>query len=256
MKEDAFFGIIYKVTNLHNQKSYIGQTVKPLAARRSRHMYDAFKRSRANRQCFANALRKYGDDEFTWKIIEGCDSKEEMNLAEEWYIRYYRTYIGFSNCNGYNLTLGGEGPTGYKHKRKARIKISEAGKGSKRRVGKWHTEGAKKRISVAKTGKKLPPFTKIHSERMSKAIKGTKHSKESVERQAAKLRKKYVITFPFGEEFIVCGLMRFCREYKVVDLMATHLSGCAVGRCKHHKKYKCRYYDTDKDIKLTYHRGS
>ena len=57
---------------------------------------------------------------------------------------------------GYNSTLGGQASLGYKH-----------------------TVEAKKKMSEAKTGKKLKPFTKEHCKKISEAKVGKKHTEES-----------------------------------------------------------------------------
>lgn len=104
MKE--FFGLVYKATNRVNGKVYVGQTIHKLKERRRSHEYEV-KLKRFDTY-FYRALRKHGYENFNWKIIECCNSEEELNLAEEWYIRYYKTFVGFNYCCGYNSTLGGQ----------------------------------------------------------------------------------------------------------------------------------------------------
>lgn len=52
-------------------------------------------------------MAKYGIDAF---IIEEVEQIDDSLLSERemFYIQQYRTYIGFSDCNGYNATLGGD----------------------------------------------------------------------------------------------------------------------------------------------------
>ena len=242
--------------NKINGKIYIGQTIKSLRERCNGHMYDAFNLHKGHCRYFGNAIRKYGKENFVWEIVEYCNSKEELNLAEEWYIRYYKTFVGLDGCCGYNLTLGGEGPIGYIHTEEARAKISNAGKGSTRRVGKYHTEETKIKMSESKLGKKRSPFSNKHKERIGRANRGKKRSKKSLEKVSQSRRKKYVVTFPSGKEVIICGIIRFCSNYHYEKLNAGHLCGCATGRCNHHKKYKCRYYDSDNDKNISYWEGN
>lgn len=54
-------------------------------------------------------MNKYGIDNFTFAVIDECDSSEELCEKEKHYINLYRTYIGFKDCAGYNATLGGDG---------------------------------------------------------------------------------------------------------------------------------------------------
>jgi len=90
-------GVIYKATNILNNKIYIGQTIKPLYKRIGEHLRD----KRNNH--FHNSLRFYGNDCFTWEVLEEC-SKKDLNLGEEWYIKLYKSY---KREFGYNLTKGG-----------------------------------------------------------------------------------------------------------------------------------------------------
>ncbi len=61
--------IIYKATNKINNKSYIGQTQHSLESRNSQHYRD-YKDSNTS---FHKALRKYGKENFEWKIIYVSD---------------------------------------------------------------------------------------------------------------------------------------------------------------------------------------
>lgn len=56
---------------------------------------------------FYHAIIKYGWDNIKWEILEEVDTRQELNQREQYWIRYYRTYIGFDNSQGYNANLGG-----------------------------------------------------------------------------------------------------------------------------------------------------
>lgn len=93
-------GIIYCITNLKNNKKYIGQTRTSLAVRYNHHLT----KSRENNPSgIAAAIKKYGEDNFTVKEIAKCPIKE-LDMLEVYYIKKYNTYE-----NGYNRTLGGQG---------------------------------------------------------------------------------------------------------------------------------------------------
>ena len=98
-------GVIYKWTNTLNNKSYIGQTVRP-KKRYERHLYDAFVEKFDNH--FYRALRKYGADVFTYEILEVVPV-EDLNKREIYWIDHFDSYK-----NGYNETTGGKGMCGYK----------------------------------------------------------------------------------------------------------------------------------------------
>jgi group I intron endonuclease len=134
--------IIYKVTNKINGKVYIGQTTKSLDSRRKRHEWEY------KNYCFPNALRKYGKENFIWEVLEHCDSKEELDEMEFHYIKQYNTLSPL----GYNLTLGGEGV-----------------------VGNKCSEESRRKMSIAHTGIKMPPFSEEHKRKISESHIGNKN---------------------------------------------------------------------------------
>lgn len=99
-------GYIYKITNLINNKVYIGLTICSINKRwreHKSHVYNSMKRT-----YLYNAMRKYGIDNFKIEIIEECDNSLLKDKERE-YIKLYHSYIKDPLCNGYNLTPGGEG---------------------------------------------------------------------------------------------------------------------------------------------------
>ena len=99
---------IYKVTNKVNNKSYIGQSIDILRRFKEHHTNPFEENNPANKSIFYQAIRKYGIENFSFEILEEC-SIEELNEKEEYWIKYYNTYIGWENCQGYNMTIGGSG---------------------------------------------------------------------------------------------------------------------------------------------------
>ena len=99
---------IYKVTNLVNQKKYIGQSTD-IERRFKEHHTDPFEMTNpASRHIFYKAIRKYGIENFSFEILEECTAKE-LDEKEKYWIKHYNTYIGWENCQGYNMTIGGSG---------------------------------------------------------------------------------------------------------------------------------------------------
>lgn len=97
-------GLIYQAL-FPNGKSYIGQTNQLLEKRMHQHKI----KSKDGKEVFHKAIRKYGFDVISWSIIEEAETQEKLNEREIYWIDYFKTYVGFSNCNGYNSTLGGGG---------------------------------------------------------------------------------------------------------------------------------------------------
>ena len=96
--------IIYKVTNLVNQKIYIGQTIKTLEYRKRCH-YNDTRNSNRKRVYFHNALAKYKDSDFSWEVIDEADNQEELDKLEQYWITYYNSN---NPEKGYNLKAGGQ----------------------------------------------------------------------------------------------------------------------------------------------------
>lgn len=108
---------IYCITNLINDKKYIGLTIRPIKFRFTEHC----KPSRNKLSVLSNAINKYGKENFKIELLHECSSKEELQTKEEYYIKLYNTM----SPSGYNLTSGGESPTFTKEeclKRKLRRK--------------------------------------------------------------------------------------------------------------------------------------
>lgn len=98
---------IYKITNDINEKVYIGKTIYDIATRLKQHQYDCNKRCGEIRPLY-RAMRKYGFEHFHIEQLEEC-SDVDASDREQYWIRYYNSYIGFPDSNGYNATMGGDG---------------------------------------------------------------------------------------------------------------------------------------------------
>ena len=88
---------IYKITNIQNNKVYIGQTIRPIKDRFHRHINDAMNNILDTH--FARAIRKYGKDNFIIEQIDEAETQDELNKKEQYWIQYYN-----SVKDGYNET--------------------------------------------------------------------------------------------------------------------------------------------------------
>ena len=88
---------IYKITNIQNNKVYIGQTIRPIEQRFKRHLNDALNNILDTH--FARAIRKYGKENFTIEEIDTAQTQDELNQKEQYWIRYYNSVE-----DGYNET--------------------------------------------------------------------------------------------------------------------------------------------------------
>lgn len=102
---------IYFIRNKINGKRYIGITTLSIE-KRCREHYERVNSKQHWNRTFYKALRKYGTSNFY--LEWSCDytgqveSYDELCEIEQYMIKKYNTYIGFKNCQGYNMTLGGE----------------------------------------------------------------------------------------------------------------------------------------------------
>lgn len=128
--------IIYKITNLINNKIYIGLTRNSLDSRWSYHIRD----SKNAKKGIDAAIRKYGKENFKVEIIdETATTLEELNNLEIYYIKLFNST---NNKIGYNQTSGGGGIVNYHHSEETKIKCGSSFRGKHRiktsdQVDKW-----------------------------------------------------------------------------------------------------------------------
>lgn len=88
------YGYIYKITNLINNKQYIGQ-----------HASEIFDNKYfGSGKLLIKAIKKYGKENFKVDIIEWCNSQEQLDKQEIYWISYYDAV---NSDNFYNLAIGG-----------------------------------------------------------------------------------------------------------------------------------------------------
>ena len=92
---------IYKITNLKNNKVYIGQSTD-IKARWNNHKLELKKNIHKNSH-LQNAFNKYGEEAFEFRILEET-FEENLDNAEEYWINYFDST---NPRKGYNLKYGG-----------------------------------------------------------------------------------------------------------------------------------------------------
>jgi len=163
-------GEIYLVTNIQNQKKYVGQTKRCSVKRWIQHV-NAAKYKNNTSSYLENAIRYYGDKTFKLTIIERNVPFEKLDDLE---IHYISTFNNLAP-NGYNIQVGGQG-IGRKHCDESRHRMSESKKGEKNHnYGKPRSDMCKKNISIAKSGENHhfygKSLTKEHRLNLSKSHK-------------------------------------------------------------------------------------
>ena len=188
---------IYKITNLINNKIYIGKTKKDIETRFKEHLQNAINNCQYN---LSKAIRKYGIDNFNIEMIDTAESDEELNQKEIFYIHKFNSLL-----NGYNMTYGGEGGNTYiklnyekllEVKRKISIKAKQNNSNRGQYIGslngmygKNHSEKTKQQISNKLKGRKKP---KDHGKHISESTKGVKKD------YIPAVVKLYVISVKYG----------------------------------------------------------
>jgi len=136
-------GIIYKVTNIINNKCYIGQTLQKLSRRMNSHLCSSFDEKYIDYNIyFHRAIRKYGREAFMWEIILDNIPIEDLNMYERFYIALYSTFGEF----GYNGTNGGE--SGRVFSQEVKDKMSKA------KIGNSINKDIRLKLSISHRGRK------------------------------------------------------------------------------------------------------
>lgn len=95
---------IYKITNLINNKVYIGLSTNIKERWRAHRSRPFQKKSHQYNYYLYRAIRKYGLENFSFEVVEECQ-KEELGEKEIYWINYYHSN---DEQFGYNRTSGGE----------------------------------------------------------------------------------------------------------------------------------------------------
>lgn len=167
----AYYGIIYKCTNLINGKIYIGQTIKGLEHRKGLHEITADK----NRGFyFHNAIRKYGKENFKWEIIDSGLSKIDLDNKEIFYINIFNV---LNHDFGYNIKSGGSCGNPYAGKTKEEMNVISKRK-SQAFKGRIFTQEHKLKISQTRINFSKDKWAEIRLKEKLTKLKRTEEQKE------------------------------------------------------------------------------
>lgn len=138
-------GYIYKIVNQITDHIYIGQTFQNPKKRWKQHIRD----HRSDRH-MSNALRKYGVENFTFEVLICCNTQENLNWCETFFIKEYNSL----HPHGYNYNYGGDKKLGISEI--TRKRLSESHKGHHQNKGRVHNLEYRLNISKRRTGKLRP----------------------------------------------------------------------------------------------------
>lgn len=111
---------VYRITNHISGRQYIGRTAQGLKARWRKHVWEATKGRHIN-IALHNAIRKYGENSFSIEVLARFISETDLLDAERLFIYVHQN----NNARLYNMTQGGDGSLGLKHRNCTKIKIRE-----------------------------------------------------------------------------------------------------------------------------------
>lgn len=205
---------LYKITNVINNKCYIGFTSLSIQERFETHIKNS--KSKRNNQKIYNAMRKYGVKNF---IIEQIYQGDDALKREDEFIKKYKAE--------YNMTEGGNKPP------------SQLGK-------TWNLSEETK----SKMRKPKSPRTPEHTEKIASQLRGRKQPEHLVRKRIeanvnphkpygnTNRAKKYVVTYPNGKEEVVFNIAEFARKY---NLSRSSICNVCKGKLQQTKGFKFRY---------------
>lgn len=186
--------VIYKISNLINDKVYIGQTIESLSKRWKRHTWTSTKKR--NAMAITNAIIKYGEENFIIEKIDDATSLEELNNKEEYYISTYNSL----SPNGYNLQTGG-GNRRLSDETKLKISISN--------TGRHVSEETRKKLSESHKGW-IP--SEITRQKWRDAFGGKRPSENTIQGAIEHNQKTFTLLNPDGELVTFTNMKKFCIE--------------------------------------------
>lgn len=168
--------VLYLIVNSVNGKKYVGQTVRSLEARWKQHLVDARCGKGKHLQ---NAIRKYGEENFSISPLMSVNSKEMLNAYE---IKFIRELNTIDPEVGYNIAVGGEGGA-HPVSSEVRCRIS------KKLIGRKFSNTHRERLRQAALKRKTGPMPEWHRKRISDSLKGRVHSLKSRKRMSQSKKK-------------------------------------------------------------------
>lgn len=182
---------IYKCTCVSNGCSYIGQA-RFLLKRKQQHISELRHNKHYNTH-FQRAWNKYGEENFTWEVLELCE-EDKLNDREIHWIAQFDSYK-----NGFNQTIGGDGTRGHKRSEEwilAHSKITKDSWTDERRDEQRERMLGKNNPMYGKTGELNPAFGRNMSGENNPSY-GKHHTEEAKEKnRQAHLGKNNVNSKP------------------------------------------------------------
>jgi group I intron endonuclease len=180
------FGLIYLVRNLSNDKIYVGMTTKTIHVRKLAHEGEA---KRNSQKVFHKALRRYGQNNFSWEILDFCYDDYLLPDLERWYIFKYDCFA--SKGKGYNVHEGGF--CGHLCAGKSDVELKEIYRQSittRSQTIRNRTEEEKQRISAQQTLRNYQMWENRTEEERNEIVRKREESKQRIEENKSEQDKE------------------------------------------------------------------
>ncbi len=165
--EPKFCGI-YRIWHMATNKSYIGSAVD-VSARLGSHLRMLNRKSHHSVK-LQRAWDKYGEEAFSFNVVEVVESKEKLIEREQHWIDEFN-----ASRLGYNISPTAGSILGHKFSDESKRKMGLAA------TGRIKTDETRLKLSIANTGKKMSPESR---EKMRIAKLGRKAKPHSAETKA------------------------------------------------------------------------
>ena len=252
----VYYGWIYCIVNLTNNKKYIGQTSDQggYEVRWDKHKRLLRSNNHVGRNGKAdhlqNAWNKYGEENFEFILLHELTFNNEEELIKELNrleVYYIKEWNLLNRNLGYNISSGGSSGNNFAGKSEEEMneikqKMSEKRKGKNNPFyGKHHTEETKRKISEYNKGryegKKNPFYGKAHSEEVRKKI--SEHNKGR--KNYSRAKAVAMIDIETNEVLMTFDSMADANEYLGKPRDASSIRACARGKYKTAFGYKWKY---------------
>lgn len=182
---------VYKITNLLNNKCYIG-SAKNIEKRIKYAHKGSLNKNKHWNEHLQNAWNKYGESNFIFETIEEVNNLDILNDREQYWIDYYKSQ---DREYGYNIARAD----------RKKITEEEIEKCRKRMLGKTgenhpaygfrHTVEAKNKISEFQKSFKKKPMSKETKEKISNIQKGKNYIEKYGQEKADEIIQKQSRTY-------------------------------------------------------------
>lgn len=242
------YAVVYKITNILNQKVYIGQTLRYVEDR-----FDEYRRLFGVNPYLRKAIKKHGISGFKFEVIEHC-APIILNERETYYINEYQSC---DRNKGYNIESGGRKSS---PSQETVIKMSQSHKGiiqdstwigkrvsiagseAAKKYGLEKTEEEKQYLSDKTKSENAFWFGKSRGEDFSRAMserqKGVKLTGAKKEMHMKSFAKAVTVIHPNGD-ITYYESQLLASEFLKVSINT--ISSYCKGKFKNKAGYICNY---------------